>query len=136
LSTFQLSAYVNFQGKAREAMAFYQQALGGNLTLFTLDEQGVARPAGLGENVALARLDADGARIYASDGHPSYPPKVGDHMGVALSGADKDRITTIFNALAEGGRIKAPLTPQPWGAEVGWLLDKFGVNWMVTVEQV
>jgi len=26
------------------------------------------------------------------------------------------------------------LAKQPWGAEVGWLVDKFGVNWTVTVE--
>ena len=31
----QLSPYVNFQGRAREAMEFYRAALGGNLDLQT-----------------------------------------------------------------------------------------------------
>ena len=34
-------------------------------------------------------------------------------------------------SLAEGGQPKMPLTRQPWGAEVGWLSDKFGINWTV-----
>jgi PhnB protein len=135
MGAFQVSAYVNFQGKAREALEFYQQALGGQLELFTMDEQGGARPAAPGERIAQGRLVADGARIYGSDGHPTFPPTVGDNTALALSGSDKEQLTAIFTALAEGGRIKAAIHKQPWGAEVGWLVDQFGVNWMVTVEQ-
>ena len=28
-----------------------------------------------------------------------------------------------------------PLSKQPSGAEVGWLADKFGINWMVSVDK-
>ncbi len=43
-------------------------------------------------------------------------------------------MTKIFNDLAEGGTIKMPPTQQPWGADVGWLTDKFGLNWMVSID--
>jgi PhnB protein len=135
MSKIQLSPYVNFQGRAREAMEFYHKVLGGNLDLQTLNEQGVSRQAGPGDRIMHARLDADGALILASDGHPSYPAKVGEDMGIALSGTDKDQLTKIFNDLAEGGKIKMPPAEQPWGAEVGWLTDKFGMNWMVTIDK-
>jgi PhnB protein len=135
LSAIQVSPYVNFQGRAREAMEYYQQVLGGTLDLRTVNERGESRPAGPGDRVMYARLAADGVVIIGSDGHPDYPPKVGDNMAIALSGADKDRLTRIFNALAEGGKIKGPLTEQPGGSAVGWLADQFGMNWMITVEK-
>ena len=131
----QLSPYVNFQGRAREAMEFYRAVLGGNLDLQTMNEQGRSKPAGPGDRVTYARLEAEGAVIIASDGHPDYPAKVGNHMAIVLSGGDKARLTKIFNTLAEGGMIQMPLTKQPWGADVGWLADKFGVNWTVNIDK-
>lgn len=52
-----------------------------------------------------------------------------------LSGTDSARLTTVFNALADGGKTKMPLSDQPWGATVGWLTDKFGINWMVSIDK-
>lgn len=125
MSEIQLAPYINFQGRAREAMEFYASALGGVPELQT-------SPDG---RVAHARLDAEGVRIVGSDGHPDYPPAVGDSIALALSGSDVERITAIFNALAEGGHIKGPLKAQPWGGgATGWLADKFGVNWMISID--
>lgn len=135
MSVIHAGPYINFQGRAREAMEFYHKALGGALDLQTMDEQSASKPAGPGDRITHARLVADGALITASDGHPDYPPKVGDNMAIALGGADKDRLTQIFNDLAEGGYIKMPLTTQPDGSAVGYLADKFGITWMVTVDK-
>ena len=136
MSTIQLCPYVNFQGRAREAMEFYHQVLGGTLDLHTDDERGASGPLGPEARITHARLEADGMVIVASDGHPDYPATVGENLAIALGGTDKDRLTTIFNDLATDGRIKMPLIEQPVGAAVGWLTDKFGVNWMVTIEKV
>ena len=87
MSKIQLSAYVNFQGRAREALEFYHQALGGDLELLTVSENGASKPAGPRDRIVQARLEADGPLILASDGHPDYPAKVGDNMGIALSGS-------------------------------------------------
>ena len=124
MSQQRLGPYINFQGRAREAMEFYQKVLGGKLDVQTANDR-----------VAQARLDADGVLIVASDGHPKYPPTVGDHMAIALSGTDKGGLTKIFNDLGAGGQIKGPLTAQPGGSEVGWLMDKFGINWMVSIDK-
>src|SRR5262249_33901943 len=130
----ELSPYVNFQGQARDAMEFYRAALCGNLDLQSMNEQGQFQPAGPQDRVTYARLEAEGAVIIASDGHPDYPAKVGNNMAIVLGGTDKVRLTRIFNTLAEGGRIQMPLTKQPWGADVGWLADKFGIIWTITMD--
>jgi hypothetical protein len=82
-----------------------------------------------------AREAAGRALIIATDGRPEYPAKVGDHMAIALAGTDRVRLSKIFNDLADGGKIKGPLTKQSGGGEVGWLVDKFGMNWMVSTDK-
>ena len=116
MSKIQVSPYINFQGRAGEALAFYHKVLGGKL-----DSQAL-------------RLEVDGALIIASDGHPKYPATVGEHMAIALSGSDKDRLTKVFSGLAEGGKIQMPLAKQSWGGTVGWLKDRFGISWTVTID--
>ena len=130
-----LGPYINFGGRAREAMEFYRKVLGGNLDLQTLTKQGAFKPAGPEDRIMNARLEAEGAFIIiGTDGHPDYAPTVGDNIAIALGGTDKGRLTKIFSDLAESGKIKGPLAKQPWGVEVGWLVDRFGVNWTVTIE--
>jgi PhnB protein len=131
-----LAPYVNFQGRAREAMEFYQGVLGGELKLHTLDQQGQPKEAGPGDRVTYGRLEANGLVMIGSDGHPDYPPKVGENLAIAVGGTDRDRLTKVFEGLAaDGGHLKGQMSDQPWGATVGWLADKFGINWVVSIEQ-
>ena len=127
-----LGPYINFQGRAREAMEFYHGVLGGKLDLQTSNEQGALKPAGPEDRITHAQLEADGVHIIATDGHPDYPAKVGENVAVALGGTDKDRLTEMFKDLAEGGRIKMALTSS---SGQGYLLDKFGINWVVIVDK-
>src|SRR5262245_58168345 len=85
----QINPYVNFQGRAREAMEFYRATVGGNLDLKTMNEQDQSKPAGPQDRVTYARLEEEGAVIIASDGHPDYLAKVGNNMAIVLSGTDK-----------------------------------------------
>jgi PhnB protein len=129
-----LNPYVNFQGKAREAMQFYQQVLGGELVLLAFAPGEAPKPAGPDDKIMHARLESDGAVIMGSDGSPDYPPTVGDNIAVALGGYDREHLSKIFDQLGEGGIVKQPLTEEAWGT-FGWLQDKFGVNWMLNVSK-
>ena len=125
--------YINFQGKAREAMEFYQKALGGELNLMTFNPGDTPKPAGAGDTIMHATLKVDDLVIMGTDGMPEYPPTVGDNFAVALSGDDEARLTKAFETLSEGGMVKQALKKESWGDTFGWLADKFGVNWMVNI---
>lgn len=86
---------------------------------------------------ASARHDSrpTGWSSSLSDGHPDYPAKVGENLALSLGGTDKPRLTRIFNALGEGGRVNLPLAKQPLGGQVGWLVDKFGISWTVNIQE-
>jgi PhnB protein len=124
MSTIQLTPFINFQGRAREAVEFYQKVLGGELEL----------QAGPNGRIGQARLEAEGVHIIATDGHPDYPAKVGENLALFLEGSDGPRLTGIFKALSQGGKVNMPLAKQPWGGQVGWLVDKFGISWSVNIQ--
>ncbi len=125
--------YVNFQGRAREAMEFYHRALGGDLQLVAQDENGQPRPAGPGDRIMHARLESDGILIVGSDGHPQFPARVGENLAIVLGGSDREGLARAFEALSEGGQVKMPLTKTPWG-EAAWFADRFGINWNVDID--
>jgi uncharacterized glyoxalase superfamily protein PhnB len=56
-------------------------------------------------------------------------------MAIALSGTDRERISRLFGEVAEGSSSKGSLTEQPWGDATGYLEDRIGVNWVVSVEK-
>ena len=135
MSQLFLSPYINFRDHAREAMEFYQKLLGGKLDLLAFNPSGPPKPAGPGDTIMHARLESDGAIIMGSDGMHEYPPTVGDNFAIALGGTDRERMTKIFNGLAEGGKVKQPLKEESWGDTFGWLEDKFGISWMVNISK-
>jgi PhnB protein len=130
----QVAPYINFQGRAREAMELYHSVLGGKLELYAAGEGGAPHPAGPGERIQHARLSGDGFLIVGSDGHPSYPPTSGDNIALALVGNDRAAMQVAFEKLAEGGQVKMPLTDGPWGGAAAWLSDRFGINWNLDVQ--
>ena len=130
----QVAPYVNFQGRAREAMEAYHGVLGGKLELFAADEHGAPRPAEEGDRIQHGRLSGEGFLIVGSDGHPKFPPTHGDNIAIVLVGSDRASMQAAFEKLAEGGVVKMPLTEGPWGGAAAWLTDRFGINWNLDLE--
>jgi PhnB protein len=134
MSQISTSPYINFAGKAREAMQFYQKVLGGDLQLMAFNPHGVPKEAGPEDAIMHSQLEIDGEiLLMGTDGMAEYPAKVGDNWAVALSGTDDEKLTQAFEVLSEGGNVKQNLKTESWGDKFGWIEDKFKVNWMVNI---
>jgi PhnB protein len=123
--------YLNFDGKTKDAMTFYQKALGGNLEIQT--NQDVGAP-GTPDRVIHARLTSGNAVLMASDSQEGVPLNQGNDVWINVDCDSVEEIERIFPAMAEGGKILMPLADQFWGARFGMLADKFGKNWMFNCE--
>ena len=128
-----LSPYLNFNGNTAEAMRFYQSVLGGDLSIQTFGDAGMAQNDNEKNLTVHAALTADGITLFASDGRPDQKVIFGDNVNLSLQGSDSERLTGYFNGLAAGGRVDMPLAKQFWGDTFGMLTDKFGVHWMVNI---
>lgn len=133
--TSRLNPYLNFDGTARQALEFYAEVFGGNLTLSTFADFGTQESAE-SEKIMHGQLETDaGYTIMAAD-TPSGMEFHGMHgFGVSLSGDDGDLLRGYWEKLSVGGSVTMPMRKQVWGDEFGMCTDKFGVPWLVNVAQ-
>ena len=122
--------YLNFDGNCRDAMTFYQQALGAELDVQTFGDAPMDMPPGSENRVMHARLTRGDAVLMASDSMPGQPFSQGTNFSVNIDCDTTEELDRYYAALAQGGQ--AGMEPQDtfWGARFGMLTDKFGVNWM------
>jgi PhnB protein len=128
------TTYLFFNGNCAEAMRFYERTLGGKLDLLTYADSpsGEVPPNIAADKIMHARLAIDErATILASDDMSGEPYRGMHGFMVALAYPTAAEATRIFNALAEGGRIWAPLAKTFWSEAFGMLSDRFGTPWMV-----
>jgi PhnB protein len=134
MPTARLCPYIAFQGNAREAMTFYQQVLGGELSITNFGDIDMpGTPEDLKGKVMHSMLDNDTLTFMASDTAPGMPNTPGTNITMALSGTDAAKLRKFWDGLSAGGQITAPLEKQAWGDEYGSLTDRFGINWMVNI---
>lgn len=121
--------YVTFPGTAREALTFYRQVFGGQLTLFTFAE--FNRDDGNPESVAHGELTGlvSVGGSDAADGQSSI--RIEGLLLSLLGAAEPVTLHRWFDALAEGGQVVDPLTVKPWGASDGQVTDRFGLSWLI-----
>ncbi len=123
--------YLNFNGNAREALAFYEKALGGKvLQLGTFGEANMAQEESMKDQIMHAVFEAGNLKFMVSDCPPGVSVKSGDQVSLSLNFTGAQEIETIFAALSAGGNITMPLQDTFWGARFGMVQDKFGVHWM------
>jgi PhnB protein len=130
-----LNPYISFKDNARQAMEFYRDVFGGNLTLHTFGELGAA-DAPEADKIMHGMLETDsGYTLMGSDTPPGMEHNPGNTITVSLSGDDGDELRGYWEKLSDGGNVSVPLEKQMWGDEFGMCVDRFGVAWMVNITQ-
>jgi PhnB protein len=133
------TAYLQFDGRCAEALAFYAQALGGRVLMMSKYSDAPANtgmPPVPAHWVMHGRLQwPGGGMLMGSDG--GMDPFEGV-KGVSLSvnctdAAEGER---LFQALGAGGVVKMPFSSTFWSTGFGMLVDQFGVPWMVNVDEM
>lgn len=130
-----LNPYLNFAGDGRQAMEFYQAVFGGELTLMTFGEFGMA-DSPIADQVMHAMLETPaGFTLMASDVPPDMERNPGDTISVSVSGDDEAALRGYWEKLSDGATITMPLDTQMWGDVFGSCVDRFGVPWMINIAQ-
>jgi PhnB protein len=127
----QINAYLNFNGKTREAMTFYQQCLGGELVLQKISESPMAAqmPSEMGPKIVHSSLTNNGIVLMASD-MMGQNVISGNSISLCMTCSSDEEINSFFTNLSTGGKVNDPLHQSFWGSTFGSLTDKFGVTWI------
>ena len=133
-----IQPYLFFNGNCEQAVEFYKKALGA-VVEFTMRYKESPEPPppgmvppGFENKIMHTSFRIGDTVVMASDGCTADKAQF-EGFSLSLSvptPADADR---AFNALAQGGQVKMPLTKTFWSPRFGMLTDRFGVDWMVSV---
>ncbi|MFE6711048.1 VOC family protein [Streptomyces sp. NPDC057695] len=134
--TTRLNPYLNFAGEAKQAMEFYQEVLGGTLTLNTYGEAGGEAPPGYADKIMHGMLETpSGFTLMGADSPPGMEQTPGNGFAVSLSGDDAGELRGYWDGLAAGSSVSVPLEKQMWGDVFGMCTDRYGVTWMVNISE-
>ncbi|MEQ1569141.1 MAG: VOC family protein [Myxococcota bacterium] len=132
--------YLNFPGTTEAALTFYAEVFGTRLS----SKQTFGETPWMGpvpdharDKIMHAELPiTDQVHLMASDVVEGLSPGVfvrGNDLHVLLVAADKAEADRAFARLSDGGRVAMPLGNAPWGPYFGMCVDRFGVQWMVSL---
>lgn len=132
----QVEAYLNFAGRCEEALEFYKQAVGAEVSMLMRwkesPDPAMKAPPGREEKIMHANFRIGATTLMADDGMGTEKAEF-KGFTLSVSVPDDGEAKRVFEALGEGGSVKMPLMKTFWTSSFGMLTDKFGVPWMVNV---
>lgn len=127
--------FLLFDGDCAEAMTFYHQCLGGNLSVTKVGNSPMKDmfPHEKHDRTINAVLKSKAVEISASDwmASPHYKPIRGNMSAIFIVGTVYEELKAVFDQLAEGaGKDRfQDLHPMPFGT-YGQFYDRYGVQWI------
>lgn len=131
-----INSYLTFSGNCREAMTFYKECLGGELTLQTVGESPLSEkmPKHMKNSILHATLKNDELILMASDMVDNYGLHKGNNISMVLNCKSEKEIRSNYQKLSAGGSATHPIELTFWGALFGGLTDKFGNHWLLNYQ--
>jgi PhnB protein len=127
--------FLLFDGNCAEAMTFYHECLGGELTLTKLGDTPMKDqfPPEKHDRIINAHIKSGDIEISATDwmASPSFDPVQGNTTAIFVTGDTYDELKIIFDKLKDGDnntRLQE-LHEMPFGT-YGQFYDKYGVQWI------
>lgn len=143
----QVQTYLIFNGRCEEAIEYYKKTLGAKVEMLMRFSENPEPPNPADNNPATGcGVAADPNKIMhsciiigdtaimASDGWMGGPTEF-KGFSLTLNAKDEAEAKRLFNALAETGQVHQPLISTFFSPCFGVVADKFGLGWMVVVDQ-
>jgi PhnB protein len=132
-----VNTHLSFNGQCEDAFRFYAECLDAKLEIMlTYGESQMASqvPAEFQSRILHTSLATAQDTITGAD---EWPADAATAKGftMSLNFTDAPETERIFHALAKGGTITLPLQKTFWTPLFGMLTDRFGIPWMVNLQQ-
>ena len=124
----QLNPYLNFNGDCETAFKFYEQCLGGKITMMSTYAGTPAEshaPPEWRDKIIHARLPPNGQGGYE-------PPR---GFSVSLGVNKPAEAERVFAALADKGTVRMPMGKTFFAERFGMVVDRFAIPWIVICEK-
>jgi predicted 3-demethylubiquinone-9 3-methyltransferase (glyoxalase superfamily) len=116
-----------FDTQAKEAAQFYVSAFGGDSEITgisTLHDT----PSGDVDSVTFNLAGISFMAISAGP-HFTFNPSISFFVQIEPA----EEVDRLWNELIQGGQVMMPLDKYPWSERYGWLQDRYGVTWQISL---
>jgi PhnB protein len=132
-----LHTYLNYGGNCAEAFRFYEQHLGGKITMMmTQGQQPDASTVAPDQKdkIMYANMSIGETQLMGSDVPPErFAPMRSVYLSLNVKSIDEAE--KIYKLLSEGGEICMPMQETFFAHRFGMLRDKFGTSLMILHER-
>jgi PhnB protein len=129
-----LDVYLNYAGNCRQAFRFYEQQLGGKITMMMTHGQGpnaANLPAEQRDAILHARIEIGNTVVMGADIPKSEPMRSAYLTLTVDSEKEAERLYTV---LSEGGQVFMKMEKTFFANRFAMLRDRFGTSWMLLHE--
>ena len=132
-----LYTYLNYGGNCRQAFEFYQQHLGGKITMMlTHGQQPNAEsvPADIRDTILHARITIGETELLGADVPPvRFQPMRSAYLSLLVTSIEEAE--RIYALLSNGGEVFMRMQETFFAFRFAMLRDKFGAAWMLLKER-
>ena len=136
-NAMKLHTYLNYGGNCEQAFRFYEQHLGGKVTMMmTHAEQPAPNnvPPDWQKAILHARMTIGETEIMGSDVPPErFQPMRSVYLSLTVTSTDEAE--RIYALLSDSGQIFMPMQETFFASRFAMLRDKFGTSWMIIHER-
>ncbi|WP_436244361.1 VOC family protein [Paenibacillus sp. LjRoot56] len=125
--------FLMFEGQAEEAMNFYT-SLFDQSEIVSIERYGPAGPGPEG-SVVKATFSIHGQQIMCSDSPVKHAFSFTPSISLFVTCDTVEEINRVFETLSKDGKVYMGLATYPFSERFGWVGDRFGVTWQLSLEK-
>lgn len=85
----------------------------------------------LNDNPLVVNFELNGTHIMGLNGGPMF--KFNPSISLFVYCETLNETNSVWDKLIDGGKVMMPIEKYPWSERYGWLEDKFGFTWQISV---
>jgi predicted 3-demethylubiquinone-9 3-methyltransferase (glyoxalase superfamily) len=126
-----IHSFLMFEGTAEEAMTMYT-SLFEESEIINIIRYGPNESGDEG-SVLHATFSVKGQEFMASDSNVKHNFTFTPSISMFVTCDTEEEIDVAYAKLSQGGEILMPLADYSFSAKFGWVNDKFGVSWQLSL---
>ncbi|MCM3667361.1 VOC family protein [Mesobacillus subterraneus] len=126
-----VTPFLMFEGNAEEAMNFYT-SLVQDSKITSISKYGADGP-GIEGTVFQATFTLKGQEFMCIDSYVNHEFTFTPSFSIFLTCSTEEEIDLLFEKLSDKGSVLMPLGDYSFSKKFGWIADKFGVSWQLTL---
>lgn len=125
-----------FNGNCREAVEYYARVFDKVAKIMTFSQvpsgSGFPQPEGMEDKIMHAEIEiTENFTLMMADNMPHWPYQPGNTYSIVITSEDLAEIQKMYDKLKNQSEVVMELQKTFWSPAYAFLIDRYGVHWML-----